>query len=199
MRAHDQPRADVRRAAGERLFDLLFAERLEGAVVGLDVLRAGLGELLDGTLLGHGHRVRRVHRDAGDEDVVADRAGEELRRVAHEPREVPGRVHDGFPFATPERVEPAVTITGDPLDVRVEVRVRRPAVEEGHLVTRVDRRVDHGATEELGTAEQEESHVSSAMAARSRSTSSAVLVWTMPTRTAPSSSSTPIRRIVSSA
>ena len=73
-----------------------------------------------------------------------------------------------------ERLELAVAVAAQPLDLREEVGVRLPAVEERELVPAGERRLDEGTADELRSAEDEELQ-SSPRAASSRSTSSAVL------------------------
>ena len=104
-------------------------------------------------------------------DVVA----EQLRARTDHAGEISRGVDDRLPLAAAEPVDPAVAVADDSLELRIEVGGRRAPVEERELVPTLERRVDHGAPEELRAAEQEEPHRSSAMPASSRSTSSAVL------------------------
>ena len=108
--ADDEPRPHAASTVRERALDLALAERLERAVVLADLLGAGLGERLDRRVFVHDLRERRVDGDARDEDVVADRGGEQARARADDARDVAGGVDDGVPLPAAEPVEPAVAV-----------------------------------------------------------------------------------------
>ena len=57
-----------------------------------------------------------------------------------------------------ERGEVAVAVAVQLLDVREQLGPRLPAVEERHVVTAFERRVDDVAAEELRSAENEDAH-----------------------------------------
>ena len=61
-----------------------------------------------------------------------------------------------------ERREIAVAVADDPLDLGVQLGVRRAAVEERQLVAALERGVGDRATEEPRAAEEEELHASAA-------------------------------------
>ena len=71
--------------------------------------------------------------------------------------------------------EAAVAVAEDVLDLGEEPGVRPAAMEERQLVARGERRLDERTADELGAAEDEDPHTSSATPARRRSTSSSVL------------------------
>ena len=144
-------------ASGKRSPDRVLAERLQLAV-GLAPLLGRLGELCDRRLLGRRRRETRVDGDRRDERVVADVAAARAMRLAHDARHVAARVDDGVEAAPAERVEVAVAVAAQLLDIREELGPRLAAVEERHLVTVVERGVDDMTTEELRPAEHEHAH-----------------------------------------
>ena len=113
-----------------------------------------------------------VDRSRRDEEVVGRL--DQLDRLPHDPGEVARDVHHGVPRAAAEGIELPVAVPAELLDVGEELRVRPAAVEERDLVPPRERRLDERVTDELRPTEDEEPQ-SSARAASSRSTSSAVL------------------------
>jgi hypothetical protein len=105
---------------------------------------------------------------------VAHRFAQQLGRLPHDPRHEAARVDDGVPAAAAQRVQVPVPVAAQLLDLREELGVRHTPVEERHLVSAGERRLDDGAAEELRPAEDEELH-SASSSPSSRSTSSAVL------------------------
>ena len=71
--------------------------------------------------------------------------------------------------------EAAVAVAEHVLDLREEAGIRPAPVEQRELVAGGERRLDERAADELGAAENEDPHSSSATPARRRSTSSSVL------------------------
>ena len=116
-----------------------------------------------------------VDGDRRDEDVSLDAVAQRTRGVADEPRDVARHVEAGVPAAAVERAEAAVAVADDVLDLREDPGVRAAAVEQRRLVAGSERRLDERAADELGAAENEDLHTSSATPARRRSTSSSVL------------------------
>jgi hypothetical protein len=174
VRADDEARPDDQRAFAEHLLHRALAERLERPVV----LEFG-AELLD-CLVRHrperarlGRRLRQVgvDRDGRDEGVVRDRVRERAGRGADDAREVAGRVDRRVPGAAFERRQVSVAVAVELLDLRKEVRVRLPAVEERDLVPAGERVLGESSPEEPGATEDQKADSSSS----SRSTSAAVL------------------------
>ena len=89
--------------------------------------------------------------------------------------EVAARVDHRVPVAPGERRQIAGAIADDPLDLRIQLGVRRAAVEERELVAALERGVGDRTAEEPRPAEQEELHASAESPSSSRSTSSSVL------------------------
>jgi hypothetical protein len=141
----------------------------------VDRLRRLVGERREPRSLVARLREVGVDGDRRDVDVAVDRVAEQLRRVADEARQVAGDVHARVPGPTREHAEPAVAVGEHVLDVGEQPRTGAAAVEEGQPVPAREGRFDERAADELGAAEDEDLHTSSATPARRRSTSSSVL------------------------
>src|SRR5512133_2993192 len=115
-----------------------------------------------------------VYRDRRDEHVVADGVTQELRRSTQNARDETRRVDHRVPLASLERREVAVAVAPEPLGLGEELRIRLTAVEEGHLVTPLERRLDRRAAEEPRPPQNQEPH-SARSSSSNPSTSSAVL------------------------
>src|SRR5205814_5492344 len=92
------------------------------------------------------------------EDVAADLITQELRRLSHDARHVAARVDDAVERAAAERVELAVAVAVQMLDLGKELGVRPAAREDRHLVPAGEGSVDRVAAEELRPAEDEQAH-----------------------------------------
>src|SRR4029453_17329564 len=114
------------------------------------------------------------HRDARDEAVDGTTPAR-FGGCAYVAREVAARVDHRVPCATGKTGEGAPPVPDEPLDVGIQLRVRRAAVEEGQLVAALERRVGDRTAEEPRAAEEEQLHRSVARPSSRRSTSSSVL------------------------
>jgi hypothetical protein len=92
-----------------------------------------------------------VDRSRRDEEVVG--RFYELDRLAHDTGEIAGDIDRGVPAAAGQRVELAVPVAAQFLDLGIEIGVRLAAVEQRQLVIALERRVDDRAAEELRPAE----------------------------------------------
>jgi hypothetical protein len=110
-----------------------------------------------------------VHGTRRDEEVV--RRVDEVDGLTDDARQIAGDVDDGVPRSSFERLEVAVSVSVEPLDVREQLGVRLPAVEERDVVPAREGRVDNCAAEELRPAEDQKSDNASSR----RSTSPSVL------------------------
>jgi hypothetical protein len=110
-----------------------------------------------------------VDRPRRDEQVV--RRIDRLDGLADDSREVTGDVDDCVPAAPLQRLEVAVAIAAQLLDLREELRIRLSAVEQRQLVIAREGAFDDRAAEELRAAEDQKSQSASSR----RSTSPAVL------------------------
>src|SRR5207247_779020 len=143
------------------------AGHLQRAVVLHHVFALRIIELQHRSALVEARLVRlRVDRGARDEQVMADRALQELRRRAYDPWHVAGRVDHGVPLAALERAQVPVAVAAQLLGLREQLRVGLAAVEERHLVAASKRRLDRGTAEELGPAKDEKLHLTTSSGAR---------------------------------
>ena len=157
-RADDQPGADARAAVAVDLVEHGLARGLQRAVVGLHVFARRILELRDRRRLGHRLAEVAVHGDARHEDVALDRVAQQLDRLPEDPRHVAARVDDAVPASARERVERAVAVADEMLDLRKQLGVRLAAREDRHLVPVGERGVDGVPAEELRPAEDEQLH-----------------------------------------
>ena len=157
MRADDEPGSYDERPVAEHVDCGRLAQRLECAVVrkvGRELVDRVFAERRDGTVLVHRAAEVRVHGDARDE-AVEPRVGERLRGRAHDVRDVAAGVDHRVPLPAVERSEIAVPVAGQPLDLRIQLRVGATSVEERQLVTFRQGRVDDRPAEKPGPAEDE--------------------------------------------
>src|SRR5262249_54248855 len=115
-----------------------------------------VGERADRARLVHRAAEVGIHRDARDEAIASDSSGEQFGRGAHDPRHVAGRVDRRVPLATGERVQPAVAVADELLDLGIEIRVGVAAVEERPLVPAAEGGVGDRPADELRPAEEQE-------------------------------------------
>ena len=158
VRADDQAGSDDQRALAEDALDLRLGESLQRSVVrgvGRQLVQRQRAELGGRARLGRAGREVGVDGDTRDEDVAA-RVAELLRRRAHVRRDVAGGVDDGVPAATREQGEVSLAVALQLLDLREELGVRLPAVEERQLVPAGERGLGGRPAEELGAADDQE-------------------------------------------
>ena len=154
--ADDETGADDQRPVSEHVLDGAFAEGLQRAVVLVRVahlLDRLVRERPDRARLVHGAAEVGVDGDAGDEGVAAGAWLEERRRRADNARDVATRVDHGIPLTPREHLEAAVAVAVQLLDLRIELRARPAAVEEGELVTAAESGVGDRPAEEPRAAE----------------------------------------------
>src|SRR5262249_54106445 len=147
---------DQRRALAEDLDDDVLARRLERAVMLADLLarlRAGRHLRARGVLALTSGPLVGVDRERGDEEVAADRRGEQLGRLAPDARHEADVVDDGVPAAAAQRLEMTVAIAVELLDVLEPLGVALAAVEEGQCVAAGARGLDDRRAEVAGAAE----------------------------------------------
>ena len=135
--------------------DGLLAERLQRPVALVGHLVVGqLAELGDRALLVVRRREVRVDGDARDEAVAA--RSRRAPRPRRERRSGGSRTcRSRRPTSRPlERREVAGAVADDPLDLGIELRIRRAAVEERQLVAALERGVGDRAAEEPRPAEE---------------------------------------------
>ena len=157
VRADDEAGADVRDAARHRGLGRALAGGLEGPVVPLrDLVGVRVLELADGRRLVDA-RLAHVGEDGDrrDEDVLL-RLREEGGRRGDLLREVARRVHDGVPGAALERLQVAVAVALEVLELREPARVGLAAVEERDLPAALLRGLDDLGAEKARPAEDQE-------------------------------------------
>ncbi len=155
-RPDDQPGSRDERIRMPLAHNVL-AESLQRAVGLASKLLGFLDELRDRRALVRGRRQVGVDRHRRDERVVAD-VGECVECRAHDPRHVAARVDHRVEPPAVERAEISVAVAAQLLGVGEELGPRLAAIEHRHFVAVLQCRLDHGAAEELCTAEHEDAH-----------------------------------------
>jgi hypothetical protein len=97
-----------------------------------------------------------VHGDARDEQVPTDGVAKCIHGQLHCTRNVRSGVDDCVPGAALKWKQTLHAVSTDLLDAGEQFRVRLPAIEDGHLVTARDRRLDDGAPDEPGPSDDEQ-------------------------------------------
>ena len=155
-RAHDVARAHDRGARAVGVAHVLLAERLHRPVglvrdLFLVLVLEHAGRRADVVRL----REARVGRDARDVEAVARVRREQVRRHLRVLRDVAGVVDDDVPLASLQRVELALAVAVQRLDVFDAIRIALAAVEVRDLPAARERELRHVRPDEPGAAEDQ--------------------------------------------
>ncbi len=155
MGTDNEAGADDAGAIGIHVAHDVFAHDLERAVVLVGDLRGvrlvGGRQFAVDVDAGGGHV--GVDRHRRHERVVPDAVAQQL---GHGPRvggHVPARVDHGVPLPRSEGTEIVVAVDHEPLHAGIQVRVGLATVSHRHVVAPGQRRVDHVAAQEDGSAD----------------------------------------------